>query len=109
MKRIITSKSDTNSSNNEEWVNTLAKEIKEFARSVIRDKEMNKYYRCRIIEIAEDRYGYPVVVLGIYNGSRCINEIEIGTFDGDNVDPYTTLTDDMKEYIREEVEYTLGE
>lgn len=109
MKRVIKASfgGDYDPSMAEDWVQDLCNEIKTFVRSIIKEMGESKYYKCRIKEISEDRYGYPVIVVGIYNGSRLTEEIDVGTMDTENDTEIRTLDDETKQYLRDELEYIL--
>lgn len=110
MKRVILANhygSDFDTSINEPWVDDLQDEIKQFVKSEIKAMGQSKYYRCKIGPTEEDNYGYPVIIIQIYLGSRLTEEIQVGTFDTNNDTEIRTLDEDTKQYIRDELNYIL--
>lgn len=110
MKRVVKAsfEGDYDPSTTEDWVQDLCDQIKTFVSSLIKEMGESRYYKCRIKEISEDRYGYPVIVVGIYNGSRLTREIDVGTWNTDTDEEIHTLDDTTREYLRDEIEYIIG-
>lgn len=104
MKRVIKASfgGDYDSSFDEDWVVSMKRQIQQFVSQELKKLGLTDY-ECKFGRTEEDYYGYPVIIVRIYQGSDMASEIQISTYEDDTEIHHLTPT--AKDYIKEELEY----
>lgn len=74
-------------------------EVENLAMTLARGKG----FTAKITDYGEDNYGYPCAIVGIFKGSKLVEEANVGCWDSSTGDEYHSISEapEVKEYLKD--------